>query len=116
MAVTLCHVGHGVTGFGGAVHDGVFSTLLDETMGRAALRSLPARTGVTANLSITFQESAAPGEFYMVMAGLVSEQSTDHKAVVVGVVKDERGKFLAHASGTFVVPKKLQLEKIGDEF
>lgn len=89
---------------------------MDECLGRVALRSLPARTGVTANLNINYRAPVRSGDLYTVYATLDQERSTDRKAYVKGQILDDNGKLYVEATGLFVVPKNLTLRKIGDNF
>lgn len=90
--------------------------ILDEALGRVAVRSFPARTGVTANLNINYRAPVYSGDFYAVHAMLDQERSTDRKAYVKAEIRDYKGKLYVEATGLFVVPKSLTLRQIGDNF
>lgn len=98
------------------VHGGALGTILDENLGRAAIRRFPARTGVTANLNINYRAPVYSGNFYTFHTSLDQDRSTDRKAYVSCDVRDATGRVCVEASGIFVVPKKLQLAPIGDKF
>ena len=92
------------------------STLLDESLGRVAMRSLPASTGVTANLNVNFRKPATDSNFYTVHANLDHDLTTKSKAYVTGQICDLEGKVYTEASALFVVPKKIALRKVGNSF
>ncbi|KAL2002232.1 hypothetical protein VTN02DRAFT_379 [Thermoascus thermophilus] len=115
-AVNIVWFGPGLDGWPTIVHGGVLSTVLDECLGRVALRSFPARTGVTANLNINYRAPVRSGNLYTVHATLDQERSTDRKAYVKGQILDDNGKLYVEATGLFVVPKNLTLRKIGNNF
>ncbi|KAL2007530.1 hypothetical protein VTN00DRAFT_8968 [Thermoascus crustaceus] len=115
-AINIVWLGPGLDGWPMVVHGGVLSTVLDECLGRVALRSFPARTGVTANLNINYRAPVRSGDLYTVYATLDQERSTDRKAYVKGQILDDKGKLYVEATGLFVVPKNLTLRKIGDNF
>ncbi|KAL1956393.1 hypothetical protein VTO42DRAFT_7376 [Malbranchea cinnamomea] len=115
-ATTVLYIGNGAEGWPRIVHGGILATILDENMGRVALRYFPARTGVTANLDINYRKLTKSGQFYVVTASCDLGSSTDRKAFVTGEIRDEKGNLCVEAKGLFVVPKSLELRKIGDEF
>lgn len=115
-SVSSVFLGEGLEGWPTVVHGGVLATVLDENLGRVAIRSFPERTGVTANLNITYRKPVYSGNFYTFHSRLDRERSTDRKAFVVGEVKDSAGKLCVQAEGLFVVPKKYKLKTIGDEY
>lgn len=92
------------------------ATVLDETLGRVAIRSVPAQTGVTAHLDVTYKASVYAGEPYMITACLDKERSTDRKAYVTGEIRDTSGKVCCEAEALFVVPKGMPLRKIVELF
>lgn len=98
------------------MHGGVLATVLDENLGRVAIRTFPERTGVTANLQINYRAPVYSGNFYTFHSRLVQERSTERKASVVGEVRDPKGKVCVEAEGLFVVPKKYKLRRIGEEY
>ncbi|KAH6697532.1 hypothetical protein F5X68DRAFT_257678 [Plectosphaerella plurivora] len=52
--------GNRMCGFARSVHNGAIATVLDESMGRLAVRHLPSNTAVTAKLIITHNTNAMP--------------------------------------------------------
>lgn len=108
--------GPGLEGWPTIVHGGALATVIDENMGRAALRTFPERTGVTANLQINYRAPAFSGHFFSLHTTIDHERSTDRKAYVMTQVRDPAGTVCAEATGLFVVPKKLKLPKIDDRY
>jgi acyl-coenzyme A thioesterase PaaI-like protein len=98
------------------VHGGALGTIIDENLGRAAVRHFPARTGMTANLNINYRAPVYSDNFYSLHSSLDPEQSTDRKAYVRCEVRDMTGRVCVEANGLFVVPKKLKLVRLGDHF
>lgn len=98
------------------MHGGAIGTVIDENMGRAAIRHFPARTGVTANLDINYRAPVSSSQYYIVQTKLDQERSTDRKAYATCEVRDTTGRLCVEASGLFVVPNKLQLAEVGDRF
>jgi len=98
------------------VHGGAIGTVIDENLGRAAIRRFPARTGVTANLNINYRAPVYSGNFYTIHTTLDQEKSTDQKAFATCEVRDMTGDLSVEASGIFVVPKKLRLRELGENF
>ncbi|KAL1970331.1 hypothetical protein VTN77DRAFT_5491 [Rasamsonia byssochlamydoides] len=110
--VNVVYFGHGMEGWLSIVHGGALATVMDETLGQVALRSFPARTGVTANLNLNYRAPVFSGDFYTVHARLDRDRSTDRKAYVNGEVRNSKGKLCVEANALFVVPKKLALREI----
>ena len=108
-AVIVIRFGHAVCGWINTTHGGAIATILDESLGRVALRSFPAGTGVTANLNINYRQRVRPDRFYFLTATMVVDKSSDRKATVVGRLEDTEGRVCAEATGIFVVPKNMTL-------
>lgn len=108
--------GSGLDGWPTMVHGGAIGTVIDENMGRAAIRHFPARTGVTANLNIDYRAPVYSSQYYTFHTKLDQERSTDRKAYATCQVRDLSGRLCVEASGLFVVPKKLQLAEVGERF
>ncbi|PGH03814.1 hypothetical protein AJ80_08627 [Polytolypa hystricis UAMH7299] len=115
-AVTVVYFGEGLNGWPSVVHGGALGIVLDESLGRVALRSFAAQTGVTANLNLHYRKPVNSGQFCTVTAQYDAERSTERKAVVNGEVKDSMGRVCTEATALFVVPKRLALRKLGDGF
>lgn len=92
------------------------ATVLDETLGRVAIQSVPAHTGVTAHLEISYQRPVHSREFYTVVATLDKERSTDRKSYVKAVVIDQKGNIHCTAGALFVVPKNVPLRPLVERF
>lgn len=98
------------------VHGGALGTVIDENLGRVAIRHFPARTGVTANLHINYRAPVDSQSFYSLHTTLDQARSTDRKAFAKCEVRDMRGRLCVEATGLFVVPKTLELQKVGEHF
>lgn len=110
--VNVVHFGHGLDGWISVVHGGLLATVLDESLGRVALRSVPAKTGVTAHLNVDYRAPVSAGEFYTVHTRLDKERSTDRKAYVSGEIRSLTGKLCCESDALFVVPKKFALGEL----
>jgi acyl-coenzyme A thioesterase PaaI-like protein len=113
-AVTIIWFGDAVSGWPNTTHGGALSTIMDESLGRVALRSFPAGTGVTANLDINFRKPVRPGRWYVLYAQ--TREATERKATTVGRLEDIGGRVCVEAKGIFVVPKAMTLKKITGQF
>lgn len=114
--VSVVAFGSGIEGWPTMVHGGALGTVIDENLGRAAIRRFPARTGVTANLNINYRAPVYSDNFYSLHTTLDQERSTDRKAYAKCELRDMTGRVCVEASGLFVVPKKLRLRTIGETF
>lgn len=83
-------------------------------MGRVALRSFPAGTGVTANLNLNFRRPVAPGRWYVLHAQ--AGETTERKATITARLEDLDSRVCVEAMGIFVVPKTMTLNKITGQF
>lgn len=115
-SASVVFFGPGLEGWPTLVHGGVLATILDENLGRVALWSVPARTGVTANLNVNYRRPVFSSNFYTVHVDLDRERSTDRKAYVIGEIRDLSGKVCVEATGLFVVPKGLPLRQLQEHF
>ncbi|KAA8643441.1 hypothetical protein EYZ11_008418 [Aspergillus tanneri] len=115
-AISMVFLGSGLEGWPTVVHGGALGTVLDESLGRVAIRHLPERTGVTANLEIKYRAPVYSGNFYTFHAAIDEERSNGRKAYVTGEVRDPVGRLCAQASGLFVVPRKYKLREVGTEY
>ena len=98
------------------VHGGALGTVIDENMGRAAIRHFPARTGVTASLELNYRAPVHSDNFYALHTTLDQKRSTETKAYAKCEVRDMAGRLCVEATGLFVVPKTLKLNTIGESF
>ena len=112
----MVYLGSGLEGWPTVVHGGAIATVLDESLGRVAVRHFPARTGVTANLEINYRAPVYSGNFYTFQSQIDQERSTERKAYVTGEIRDPFGRLCAQASALFVVPKGIKLREIGERF
>ncbi|RAL10995.1 PaaI family thioesterase [Aspergillus homomorphus CBS 101889] len=115
-AVNVVWLGNGLEGWPTMVHGGALGTIIDEHLGRVAIRNLPQRTGVTANLEVQYRRPIVSNEYYTFHATLDQERSTERKAFVKGEVRDCSGTVRAEASALFVVPKNYKLREDGERF
>jgi uncharacterized protein (TIGR00369 family) len=93
---------------GGILHGGLIATLADTAIGLAVRSALPAdRTHVTAQLDVHFLERVDHGT---VRATGKAVRVGGRMAYGEGDVRDEDGRLLARASGTFIVlPERRRL-------
>ncbi|KAI9933843.1 hypothetical protein ASPWEDRAFT_35784 [Aspergillus wentii DTO 134E9] len=115
-AINVVFLGPGTEGWPTIVHGGALGTVIDENLGRVAIRCFPERTGVTANLQLNYRAPVYSDQFYVFYSTIDQEKSTDRKAYVSGEVRDVIGRVCVEASGLFVVPKKLKLQRVGDKY
>ncbi|KAG9232404.1 HotDog domain-containing protein [Amylocarpus encephaloides] len=113
--VAVVHFGRGLGGIPGMTHGGVLATVLDEVLGRCALRRFPQKTGVTANLDINYLKPTLGG-FHVIRAVPVAEGFTDRKGWVSGRIERMNGQVTVEAKGLFVVPKQFSLKAIQENF
>lgn len=114
--MNIVYIGSGTDGWLGIVHGGVLATLMDESLGRVAALTFPARTGVTANLNVNYRAPVDANDFYVVHTQLDPERSTDRKAFVQGQLRGLTGKVYVEAEALFVVPKKFSLGSMENKF
>jgi len=94
-SVIIVHVGRGLCGHDGIVHGGLLATLLDEGLGRTAIKSLPDQVGVTAYLSIDYRAPTKADQFIVIKTRLTEVKG--RKAWVEGHIEDTNGNVLAQA-------------------
>jgi acyl-coenzyme A thioesterase PaaI-like protein len=113
--VTVIWFGGAIAGWPGVTHGGVTATIMDESLGRCAVRLFPSRTGVTANLELNYLKPIVTNSFYVVRS--VPEQGhTDTKAWVNGRLETLEGRVCVEAKALFVVPKKFRTRPLGKDF
>lgn len=88
-------------GYPGLVHGGILSTLLDEVMAKAVIRS--GKIAVTAKLSVTYRKALAPGRLVVIKGWIATAKSRTITAAAN--ISDESGVY-AEAEALFIVPKK----------
>jgi acyl-coenzyme A thioesterase PaaI-like protein len=114
--VTVIWFGGAISGWPGVVHGGVTSTVLDEALGRCAVKRFPAKTGVTANLEVNFLKPVLTNSFYVIRALPQAEGQTDTKGWVNGRLETIDGMVCAEAKSLYVVPKKYKTRPIAENF
>ena len=122
--VSVVHVGPAVAGWPGVVHGGAIGTVLDESLGRCAIKTLTGHTGVTARLELSYRAPTLANRFYVVRCRPLAEEELDdkergkagRKAWVVGSLETVDGKVCVEARGLFVAPRGLKLSKLADKF
>lgn len=112
----MVYLGRGIEGWPTVVHGGALATLVDENLGRVAIHHFPERTAVTANLDINYRRPVYSQEYYTLHTVLEMARSTDRKAYAKTELRDSFGRVCLEAEGLFVVPKKLKLEPLGDNY
>ena len=112
----MVFLGPGLEGWPTMVHGGALGIVIDENLGRLAIRHFPERTGVTANLNITYRAPVYSGNFYTIHTALDQERTTDRKGYAMCQVRDLTGHICVEASGLFVVPKEFKLATLGEHF
>lgn len=108
--VQVSYVGSELCGHPGIVHGGYLATALDEGLARCAFAALPAKIGVTANLSINYRAPCMAGQYIVLRGEVVKAEG--RKAWVEGRIEtlpegDEQPVVLAEATGLFIQPKHL---------
>ncbi|EGV65366.1 thioesterase superfamily protein [Yamadazyma tenuis] len=99
------YLGEKLTSEDGQIHNGVTSTMLDEGLCMAGFPLLPSKKGVTAKLSINFQNQAPPNSIVLLKAHVTEQKG--RKAVVEGsiVTVDQKPVTIATATCIVVEPK-----------
>ena len=103
--IIVVFIGGAVAGWPGVTHGGVIATIMDEALGRVAIRQLPEHTGVTANLELNYMKPIVTNSFYVIRSMPQKEGSTDRKQYVSGRLETLDGNVCVEAKGLFVVPK-----------
>lgn len=96
------------TGYDGAVHGGIVSALLDETMGWAIFHQ--GIWGVTGKLSVTFRKPVPVGE-ELAVTGVVTK-GTRRAIETHGELRDADGALLAEADALFLVMPEEQRREL----
>lgn len=106
---SFCRLNSNLVGTDGKIHNGVISTLMDESLCFCGFPKLPSKRGVTARLSINYHAKAAPDSMVMLVAKV-----TDHhrrKCVINGHIETFDGsttgkpKMIAEGKCILVQPK-----------
>lgn len=113
--VSVIWFGGAIAGWPGVTHGGVTATILDETLGRCAVRQFTAQTGVTANLELDYLKPVVTNSFYVIRA-IPQAGHTDKKCWVSGRLETLDGRVCVEAKGLFVVPKGYKTRVIAGDF
>jgi acyl-coenzyme A thioesterase PaaI-like protein len=108
--ISVVWLGGAITGWPGVVHGGVTATLMDESLGRCAIKQFPGKSGVTANLELNYRKPIITNSFYVIRAMPLKEDSSDSKQWASGRLETLDGRVCVEAKGLFVVPKDLNLK------
>lgn len=114
--ISVIYIGGALAGFPGVCHGGLIATILDESLGRCAISKFPTRTGVTANLELSYKAPVLTNSFYVVRTLPVDEGRTDRKSFARATVEGLDGRVLVEAKALFVLPKNVTLRGLGEEF
>jgi acyl-coenzyme A thioesterase PaaI-like protein len=114
--VIVVWFGGALAGWPGVTHGGVTATVMDESLGRCAIRQFPSKTGVTANLELNYLKPIVTNSFYVIRAIPQREGYTEHKGWVNGRLETLEGRVCVEAKGLFVVPKKFRTRPISGNF
>ncbi|PMD60874.1 uncharacterized protein K444DRAFT_642776 [Hyaloscypha bicolor E] len=109
--VTVIWFGGAIAGWPGVTHGGVTATIMDEILGRCAIKQFPAQTGVTANLELNYLKPVVTNSFYVVRA-IPEKGFTERKGWVSGRLETVDGRVCVEAKGLFVVPKGIKLRRL----
>jgi uncharacterized protein (TIGR00369 family) len=110
--ISVVWIGGALAGWPGVTHGGVTATLMDETLGLCAVRQLPGRTGVTANLELNYLKPVITNAFYVIRASPQKEGGSETKQWVEGRLETLDGRVCVESKGLFVVPKKFKTKPI----
>ena len=88
---------------------------MDESLGRCAIATFPDKTGVTANLHLSYLAPVVTNAFYVLrcsVGGKEALRNTERKAWVTGRWEGLDGRIHVEGKALFVVPKKVKLRKL----
>lgn len=114
--VAVVWFGGAVAGWPGVTHGGLVATILDEQLGRCAIRQFPSKTGVTANLEINYLKPVVTNSYYVIRTMPTKEGMTDRKMWVTGRLETLEGRVCSEGKALFVVPKNLKTKSLADSF
>lgn len=103
--------GGALAGWPGVTHGGLIATIMDEMLGRCAVKQFPSQTGVTANLELNYLAPSITNAFYVLRAIPKKEGRTDRKGWASGRLETLDGEVCVEARGLFVVPKEVKLKQ-----
>ncbi|KAF5876988.1 putative thioesterase family protein [Botrytis fragariae] len=112
--ISIVYLGGALGGWPGVVHGGLIATIMDESLGRCAIRQLAAGTGVTAQLSLQYLKPSVTNAFYVVRCTPVigEEGGGERKRWVEGRLETLEGRVCVEAKGLFVAPKNYKTRVI----
>lgn len=109
---TVLALGTALCGHPNVIHGGVLATVLDEALGRLAIRQFgEGRQGVTAKLVVNYRapahavDSMFNPDGVVVLTAKVVEVVANRKSLVRGEIRDKDGKLLVESEALFVVPR-----------
>lgn len=117
-SISFLALGTALCGHPNTVHGGLLATLLDEALGRLAIRQFPAGGAVTARLEVDYRAPvrAMDGLWnphgFVVLDARVVERS-ERKVSVAGEIRDRHGRLLAEGRALFVVPRGWKPQPLG---
>ncbi|CAL3964183.1 unnamed protein product [Diplocarpon coronariae] len=113
--VSVVWFGGAIAGWPGVTHGGITATVMDESLGRCAANLLEGRTGVTANLEISYLKPILTNSFYVVRA-MPEEGGSGRKIWVRGQLETMEGRVCVESRALYVVPRKFALGEMRKEF
>jgi uncharacterized protein (TIGR00369 family) len=103
-------IDHAFEGYGGHVHGGVLTALLDETAAWAVIHSL-GRMCTTIQLTVTFRQPVPGGSKVIVVGEVTGRKGRFHLAR--SEMRDTEGRLLATAEGRFLaMPEEAHREVV----
>ncbi|KAI9817556.1 MAG: hypothetical protein M1827_001168 [Pycnora praestabilis] len=115
-AVSIVFFGGDLSGWPGVIHGGTIATVMDESLWRAAVRLLPLKNAVTANLNLTYRLPTLANRFHVLEVEPIKDKTTERKASIRGSLKTMDGRVCVEATGLFVTPKGFKPREILDGF
>ena len=113
--VTVVWFGGAIAGWPGVTHGGATATIMDESLGRCAIKLFPDKTGVTANLELSYLKPIVTNSFYIIRA-VPMEGHTERKGWIGGRLETLDGRVCVEAKALFVVPKKFKTRVLDERF
>ncbi|KAK9702929.1 hypothetical protein K7432_010993 [Basidiobolus ranarum] len=100
--VMVIYLGSKLCGHKGIIHGGMLASLLDETLARTIIPSLPGRIGFTANFSINYRRPTFANDFVVIRAEV--DKIDGRKGFVKGQIEDIKGNVLVDSEALFIAP------------
>lgn len=102
--VLFCHAGNSdLIGSDGKIHNGIILTLMDEALCFCGFDKLPSKRGVTANLSVDFNNKIQPGSSFVLRAKV--QEARGRKVTIRGTLDSLDGTSIANADCLLVEPR-----------